>query len=216
MKKSNIKKKILLSSIKLVPKITKNKLVARAISAIINPSDMKRLNGVVLSITLSDINEKWTMSFCDNKVHPEKSLVPNVVVSTTLKNLSTIASKANMIISFEKNSITIDGEENKREMFIDLLYNISDEKLSNLIIKIYSKLRIINLLPARFDFNSITINDITTDTDVNYLRNQAISLEQENLPLAEKLMSLAHQARPDGPVIKQKLDEYRQRLAEAK
>lgn len=47
---------------------------------------------------------------------------------------------------------------------------------------------------------------------VDYLRDRAIEFEQDNLPLAHDLMSLANEARPDGQTIKEKLETYRQEM----
>lgn len=52
-------------------------------------------------------------------------------------------------------------------------------------------------------------NRYMSDFTINTLRDSAIVLEKENIKLAYELMSIAHQARPDGPFIKKKLDEYK-------
>jgi len=51
-----------------------------------------------------------------------------------------------------------------------------------------------------------------TDKTIEKLRDTALSLENKDLAVAEQLMQLAHIARPLGPVIKTKLDQYRERL----
>lgn len=50
-----------------------------------------------------------------------------------------------------------------------------------------------------------------TPQDVNLLRDAAVLLERDHLAMAERLMEMAHRARPDGPFIKAKLEEYRAR-----
>jgi hypothetical protein len=54
------------------------------------------------------------------------------------------------------------------------------------------------------------------DKLVDQLRDIAIMLEATNLPVALKLMQQAHQLRPNGPVIKQKLNEYKRKSADNK
>ena len=49
-------------------------------------------------------------------------------------------------------------------------------------------------------------------SDPAYLIRLAGGLEQEDLPIAMRLAQRAHNLRPDGPVIKNKLQEYQQRL----
>ncbi|TLU67685.1 lipopolysaccharide biosynthesis protein [Thalassotalea litorea] len=64
-------------------------------------------------------------------------------------------------------------------------------------------------------FNALE-NDWTQEQwqDADYLREEALNLEDSDLELAYRLMQRAHNIRPAGPVIKNKLQEYRQRLME--
>ena len=59
------------------------------------------------------------------------------------------------------------------------------------------------------NLEKITISDISSTADVFFLRDMAISLEKSNLDLAIYFMSLAHEARPEGKLIKSKLDRYK-------
>ncbi|WP_202940772.1 sulfotransferase family 2 domain-containing protein [Alteromonas macleodii] len=47
-----------------------------------------------------------------------------------------------------------------------------------------------------------------TQHEVDFLRDLAIQSESSDIPLAHKLMSIAHNARPDGTLIKKKLNDY--------
>ncbi len=51
-----------------------------------------------------------------------------------------------------------------------------------------------------------------SEEDVNYLRDLAIKLEASNLHDAHALMLLAQRVRPNGPLIKKKIDEYANQL----
>ena len=51
-----------------------------------------------------------------------------------------------------------------------------------------------------------------TPSFIDGLRNIAVSLEGDNLKLAEQMMTLAHTLRPNGPFIQQKLAEYTEKL----
>jgi len=48
-----------------------------------------------------------------------------------------------------------------------------------------------------------------TNEEINTIRDIAIKLEKLNTELAYELMHIAHEARPDGNFIKEKLAEYR-------
>ncbi|WP_182026033.1 hypothetical protein [Vibrio rotiferianus] len=71
----------------------------------------------------------------------------------------------------------------------------------------------LDLVPrTRQELLDWTLDNITTREDVNYIRDVAISYEDKDIHLAIHLMSLAHLARPEGPLIKRKLDSYRREL----
>lgn len=55
-------------------------------------------------------------------------------------------------------------------------------------------------------------NRYLDDSSVNTLRDCALALEKQNIFLAHELMSIVHTARPNGPFIKKKLDQYRSML----
>lgn len=48
--------------------------------------------------------------------------------------------------------------------------------------------------------------------DIDLIRDAALSLEENNLELAQRLMKLAHHARPNGMFIKNKLSQYEKNL----
>ncbi|WP_143735701.1 hypothetical protein [Microbulbifer mangrovi] len=62
-------------------------------------------------------------------------------------------------------------------------------------------------------YSEIVLDDLKTREDVDYVRDLAISIESECLPESYRLMCLALEHRPEGPIIKRKIDEYRKRLA---
>ena len=61
-------------------------------------------------------------------------------------------------------------------------------------------------------FSAIEKLDINYSFDVDFLRDEALRLEATDLNMAYKLMSLAYQARPHGPLIKAKYHEYKARI----
>lgn len=209
------KKKLIITALKIMPYSIKSIAMAKALNKI-KSKKINDLDSIVIELNILDLKEKWIVRYHEDKFITAKGLHPSVKISTKLVFLSTVASKQHIFNGIEKNKISILCNESDYTLIISLLESIDDASFSKLIKSIYRKLKISHLLPERFNLDQISIEEIKSDTDIEYLRDKAIYLEKENLPLAEKLMSLAHQARPDGPVIKQKLDEYRQRLAEAK
>jgi hypothetical protein len=56
------------------------------------------------------------------------------------------------------------------------------------------------------------LNDVIRALAIEFLRDKAISLENENLELAYELMLIAQTFRPDGPVITKKMAVYARKL----
>lgn len=69
-------------------------------------------------------------------------------------------------------------------------------------------------MPKLLDLKNISFDDIKTPEHVDFLRDEAVKIENEDLEKALQLMSLAHRARPQGPFIKKKLAEYEKALSE--
>lgn len=72
--------------------------------------------------------------------------------------------------------------------------------------------RLVSLPRDQDSLSKLDISDITSSNEVNYLRDYAVGIEKNNLELAYYLMSLAHQARPNGKLIEKKLLSYKEML----
>jgi hypothetical protein len=64
----------------------------------------------------------------------------------------------------------------------------------------------------RPNVDTVNFEDIKGGRDIDFLRDEAIRIENVDLEKALRLMELAHRARPSGPFIKDKVMEYRARL----
>jgi hypothetical protein len=62
------------------------------------------------------------------------------------------------------------------------------------------------------DIYTVELEDVKYSFDVNFLRDEALRLESTDLKLAPNLIALAYQSRPNGPVIKEKHNEYKNLL----
>ncbi len=104
--------------------------------------------------------------------------------------------------------------------------SLYDKELFSLVSQLYSNdiklyqqrcngndlLTIADVVAPVLDINQVTFEDIKYSFDVDFLRDEAVKHESIDLAMAYKLMSLAYQARPNGPFIKAKYEEYRQAL----
>jgi len=73
-------------------------------------------------------------------------------------------------------------------------------------------LSIYDMVSPILDINTVKSENVKYSFDVDFLRDEALRVESIDLKLAYKLMSLAHEARPHGPYIKDKYNEYKQQL----
>lgn len=97
---------------------------------------------------------------------------------------------------------------------VDELYQ-SDIQLYKDKCKASDLLSIGEVVSPVIDINTVTLADIQYSFDVDFLRDEAVRLESTDLSLAFKLMGLALEARPNGPFIKQKYEEYADLLQKA-
>lgn len=102
-----------------------------------------------------------------------------------------------------------------KELFalVSHLYR-DDIKLYQQKCDVGNMLKIQDVVSPVLDVENVKLSDIIYPFEVDYLRDEALKLESTNLELAFKLMSLAYQSRPEGPYIRSKLEEYKQRLDE--
>jgi hypothetical protein len=91
-------------------------------------------------------------------------------------------------------------------------YQSEIDSLANVILSqiVYSEAKCLDKIQLNID--TVEFEDIKDSHDIDFLRDEAIRLENVDLEKALRLMELAHKARPDGPHIKNKLMEYRGRL----
>lgn len=106
--------------------------------------------------------------------------------------------------------------------------SLYDKELYQLVSELYSDdialykekcdpsklLKIQDVCSPILDIDNVTIDDVKYPFDVDFLRDEAVRIENESLTKAHHLMSLAYKARPNGPFIKAKFEEYQQLLAE--
>lgn len=106
--------------------------------------------------------------------------------------------------------------------------SLYDKELYQLVSELYSDdialykekcdprklLKIQDFCSPILDIDNVTIDDVKYPFDVDFLRDEAVRIENESLTKAHHLMSLAYKARPNGPFIKAKFEEYQQLLAQ--
>lgn len=210
--KMNLRKKIVSSSLKILPNFIKNRAAARVLSLLV-PAQSISSSDLDINILLSDINESFSVNYNGELFTAKKIKNPDVIIKTSLDKISHIATKQHLIQAIDSHEIDISSNTEQPNQISTLITEIDELQFITTIEKIYTTLRIPHLIPARYNWETLTIDDISKPYEIDYLRDQALEIETHNLALARKIMAIAHQARPTGTVIKAKLDEYDRRLA---
>ncbi|MDP5255382.1 MULTISPECIES: hypothetical protein [unclassified Vibrio] len=211
MSLDKIKKRLLISTLSIMPKSTKNKALVKVLNRVghfVQPE----LQGQQVAIAIPDIKMAAQLLVRDGNVelaedseghrHAPES-VPTFELS--FDQLCQVGRKRDLLQLAEQH-------RQQSSLVLALVNAIDDKALDQTLTQIYQKLSAPNLRPPRFDLDSASLNDLETAADIDFVRDSAVKMEQSNLKKAHQLMALAHQARPQGQFIKDKLDLYRQQL----
>lgn len=90
--------------------------------------------------------------------------------------------------------------EEYRKLITDILYDVTNT--SDGILE-----------KPQIDIKTVCFEDIKNNSDIDFLRDEALRIESFDIETAFKLMELANRARPDGPFIKEKLNSYKKILS---
>jgi len=205
--------KLLGAAIRIVPKRMQSKAIAKALNFIFSDQPLDVEEGTLFHLIVSDIKQQWWLTI-DKGVFIPLTKEPAdraklVSVSSELSTLLLLRGKSAIESAIDNGSVIFEGEQSQE--VANTVKVIKQDKIDDLIGRAYSFLKLKQ--PPRISIHTVTIADIKTAKDVDFLRDEAIRLESNDLELALRLMSIAHQARPEGVIIQQKLKEYRAKQA---
>ncbi|MCR9672201.1 hypothetical protein NB557_02885 [Vibrio alginolyticus] len=168
--------------------------------------------GMTFYLMVSELNESYCVHNNGNAFQPgklDKASHPDASIQVSLKLLAQPLTKDTL-----EQNISVNTDSHHLGTCIQKEIVSGFEKLSanNALDNIYQLLGIRNLKPGKINIHNVTYQDLRQPEDVDYIRDQAIKLEKTNLSLSLKLMELALQARPNGTLINQKVNQYRQTL----
>ncbi|WP_417655389.1 hypothetical protein [Pseudoalteromonas atlantica] len=141
----------------------------------------------------------------------------------TPAQLNTVLSNSEENISYIKDEFDIDLRESEDKFIYDVkellevnsnsfqskVDNMAEQILSSITESPQSASRELNI---NINPDTVVFEDIKNGLDIDFLRDEAVKCESFDLNKAYKLMELAYRARPEGPFIKAKVEEYRARL----
>ncbi|WP_417698543.1 hypothetical protein [Psychromonas sp.] len=206
-------KKILSAALTIMPKSIQAKAVAKGLNFLLPlAGDTQQL---CIQLELVDLKRSWQVEKTVNGYTTSSKKRPaaehDVVIKATLPVVLACKDSRRLRAAVNSGDIELLGCVNGKEQIAKQLLNISQQRLDTLVEQCY---KFFKLKPQpRIDISSVTLSDIQLARDVDFIRDEAVRLEKNNLQEALRLMEIAHQARPNGPFIKRKLDEYRQALA---
>lgn len=207
-----IKKRFLLAAITIVPKRIQQKALVKALSFVL--PDTSILTGVKgLTLSIPDLNKSWTFGVSEdgfNSVVPSSLQGELIELTADSQTLFKCQRKSRLVTSLTDGSVVISASNEKKQQMLTLLASIEQHQLDALVNRCYSFLHIKS--QPYLDVNTVTIEDVEHDEDIDYLRDEAIRLEDIDLKLALKVMRVAQQARPKGPLINSKVAQYEQQL----
>ncbi|XAW89833.1 hypothetical protein ABDK09_09560 [Vibrio sp. CDRSL-10 TSBA] len=204
-------KKILNAALVLVPRNLQNKAVSKALNFLFPVGTLAFDEKKVFKLELKDLNRYWIVRFDDFGFRPcsVKSRA-DIEIYTNFDVLFLAQNTNDLCAALDAGLIQFKADERDRYLVESSLKSLSQNKIDELVQRCYSFFKI--KPKPRFDLDSVKLTDIKTSKDVDWLRDEAVKLEKINLPEALRLMELAHLARPSGPFIRQKVEEYRASL----
>jgi predicted lipid carrier protein YhbT len=205
--------KILGAAIRLVPKKIQSRAIAKALNFIFSEQPLNVNEGTVLHLMVSDIKQQWWFTTQEGEVIPlTKAPVDSsklVSVSSELSTLLLLRGKSTIESAIDNGDVIFEGDQS--QVVISNLKAIKQDTIDELIGRAYHFLK--HRKPPRLNIHTVTVTDITSAQDVDFLRDEALRLESSDFELAQHLMSIAHQVRPNGVIIQQKMKEYREKYA---
>ncbi|MDG3088640.1 hypothetical protein P7F88_22285 [Vibrio hannami] len=199
--------KLLLAALTIIPKRFQIKALSKSIQFLFK-DELKQIESGSISLYLKDIDKSWTV-----ELFPEQKGKQSVIkVNTSFESVVRMQRKAELIRALENGELEISTSVQDREVLVSALYALEQAKIEALIDKCYSFLHIKR--PPRLDIYKVVPEDIKDDLDIDFLRDEALRMEASDKTLALRLMELALEARPNGPLIRKKVLQYRAELAE--
>lgn len=205
-------KKLISAALVLIPNRLQDKAIVRALNFLFKDNPLFDQEGLCISLQISDLKKRWLVKTHSDGfvvVEGRKPKQLDVQLTTTLETLLSARRKEHLAHSIEHQEIEIQASDARRDQVLSSINKLSQAQLNDLIVHCCHFLRI---SPPKPDLQALLTSRELAPSEVNFLRDEAMRIEQSNLPLALQLMERAHQARPHGPVIKQKLMEYRYRI----
>ncbi|WP_394242594.1 sulfotransferase family 2 domain-containing protein [Vibrio astriarenae] len=195
-------------ALRLIPKKQQHTMLARALDYLLDVQALQEYVGKVLAVSIRDSKLSWSLLFDGQSfVHSRKT--PDLCVQLSLDDVLNFPSSEELRLKIMDGSIEVAGQADDQQFILQLTDSIDQLKITACLRRLRGLLGIKAESIQDKPLPDLTIRDVGSEQDVNYLRDQAVKHESSDPALAYSLMRLAHGARPKGPFIKRKLNSYR-------
>lgn len=211
-----MKKTLITTSLRLIPKTFQNKALCKALNYLFEHHDLSDLNNKVVKLNVSDLKKSWLLTYTEQGFTGTAQRKADVELKTKFAIVIKVHNKVDIVGALNNGDIKLIGEPALVETIANNLHALDEKRLKSLSNHLFSFLNLKSkqpVEPAPLDINNITIDDLATPSNIDFIRDEAIKLENTDLEKALSLMLLAQQARPHGKVINNKVKTYQAKLA---
>lgn len=209
-----MKKTIIATTLRFIPKKLQYKALCKALNYLLANRKLQNFENKIIRLTVSDLKKSWLVVYTEHSFEPTKVRISDVEIKTKLNTAMTSNTKSLIAKGLENNDIKVIGDPKLTEAVTSFLYQVDERRLMNLSTHLFSFFKMKTTPPPRLDIDTVELKQLTHPLDVDFIRDEALRLENKDLKKALFLMELAHQARPKGPFIAKKVKQYKERLKE--
>jgi len=209
-----MKKAIISSALRLVPKRLQLRALCSALNYICKVQSLQSLEGQVIKLNVSDLKKSWFVICLDEQFQSVKSKKADLEVKTTFAITLKLQDKALLMESITNGDVVLIGEPQLVNEAKRLLSNLEPQRLINLSNHFFKFLKIKSPHSPRLDINQVSLSDLKTPADVDFIIGEAIKLESHDLEKSLSLMLLAKNVRPNGQLVVKKVAEYQQKMGQ--
>lgn len=202
--------KLLHAALMLIPAKLQHKAVAKALNHLFPPGALALGETRSINLVVVQLKRQWYLVKNEAGFQPSerKNNSADIIVRADLATLIAAQKKEQLEKALQDQRISIQASAVDSEAISQALMNVEQSTLDTLMASGYAFLR---LTPkTRINLKTVTLAHIQSQKDVDFIRDEAMKLEKSDINQALRLMELAQQARPNGPLINKKVQQYRQ------
>lgn len=211
-----MKKTLISTALRFVPKTVQYKALCKALNYLFEHHNLSDLNNKVIKLNVSDLKKSWLLTYTEQGFTGTAQRKADIELKTKFAIAFKVHNKAEIVGALNNDDIKLIGEPALAGVVKSNLRELDEKRLKSLSNHLFSFLNLKSkqpVEPAPLDINNITADDLVTPSNIDFIRDEAIKLEQTDLQKALSLMLLAQQARPNGKVINNKVKDYQAKLA---